>query len=96
MWFAHRYEILPDHISLPFIKNLKEIEMNKYLKIASVFFSLLLCLSAAAYGQETTGSIEGTVTDPNGARVAGAAVELVSVSFRRTVTGDDNGFFRAL
>jgi hypothetical protein len=70
--------------------------MNKYIKIASVFFSLLLCFSAAAYGQETTGSIEGTVTDPNGARVAGATVELVSESFRRTITADDNGFFRAL
>lgn len=70
--------------------------MNKYVKIASFFFSLLLCFSATAYGQETTGSIEGTVTDPNGARVAGASVELVSESFRRSVTADSNGFFRAL
>ena len=70
--------------------------MNRYIKFISVAFSLLLCFSAIAYGQETTGNIEGTVTDPAGARVAGATVELVSESFRRTITADSDGFFRAL
>ena len=70
--------------------------MKKYTKLISVAFSLLFCFSAIAYGQETTGNIEGTVTDPAGARVAGATVELVSESFRRTVTADSDGFFRVL
>ena len=70
--------------------------MNKHTKLISVAFSLLLCFSAIAHGQETTGNIEGTVTDPAGARVAGATVELVSESFRRTVTADNEGFFRVL
>src|SRR5688572_12048810 len=70
--------------------------MNRYTKLISVAFSFLLCFSAIAHGQETTGNIEGTVTDPAGARVAGATVELVSDSFRRSVTADSDGFFRVL
>jgi hypothetical protein len=58
--------------------------------------SFVFCFSLTAYGQETTGNIEGTITDPSGARIAGATVELVSQSFRRTVTTNEEGFFRAL
>ncbi|MCC6327434.1 MAG: TonB-dependent receptor [Acidobacteria bacterium] len=36
------------------------------------------------------------MTDQSGARVAGATINLVSESFQRTVTTDDQGFFRAL
>jgi hypothetical protein len=69
--------------------------MKRYIKPLSAMFSLLLWLSATAFGQETTGNIEGTVTDPAGARVAGATVELVGETGRRTVTADSEGFFRA-
>jgi hypothetical protein len=44
-----------------------------------IFFSLLACmlvLSLAAYAQETTGGVQGTVKDPQGAVVAGAAIEV--------------------
>jgi hypothetical protein len=58
--------------------------------------SLVFCFVFAANGQETTGNVEGTITDPSGAIVAGATVELVSQSFRRTVTTNEEGFFRAL
>ncbi|MGI8884082.1 MAG: carboxypeptidase regulatory-like domain-containing protein, partial [Pyrinomonadaceae bacterium] len=70
--------------------------MNKNFKFISMVLSLVFCLSAVAFGQETTGNLEGTVTDQAGARVAGVSIELVSDSFRRTVTTNEEGFFRAL
>lgn len=70
--------------------------MKKHSRFLPLLLSLFLAFSAAVFGQETTGNIEGTITDPNGARVAGATVELVSESFKRTVTADSSGFFRAL
>ncbi|HEV7902598.1 MAG TPA: carboxypeptidase regulatory-like domain-containing protein, partial [Pyrinomonadaceae bacterium] len=74
--------------------------------IASVTF--LLCLTALAFGQETTGRIEGTITDPTGAAVPGVTVTINSVGrtegarpdattgFTRTATTDESGFFRVL
>src|SRR3989442_1167724 len=48
--------------------------MNRRNSLISIL--LLACFSAAnLYAQAGTGSISGTVTDPNGALVAGAAVE---------------------
>ena len=70
--------------------------MKKYSRFIPLVLLMLLCFSAAVFAQETTGNIEGTITDPNGARVAGASVELVSESFRRSITANDQGFFRAL
>jgi hypothetical protein len=65
----------------------------------------MFCFSAIAFGQATTGSIEGTITDPNGAVVPGIEVTIATrtgnptgiettVGYRRTVTTDDRGFFR--
>lgn len=70
--------------------------MNKQFKFISAVLSVVFCLSAFAFGQETTGNIEGTVVDQAGALVPGASVELISPSFRRTVTTNEEGFFRAL
>ena len=70
--------------------------MNRNYKFLSVVFSFVLCFSATAFGQETTGDIEGTITDSQGAVIAGATVELVGQSTRRTITSDAQGFFRAL
>ena len=74
--------------------------------------SLALVLFAAAIGlgQETTGGIEITVKDANGAVVPNVSVTIetskqsssgttttgVGAGFRRTFTTDDQGFFRAV
>lgn len=54
--------------------------------------ALLLTFSAMAFGQGTTGNIAGTVTDPNGAVVAGAAVKATNIGtnlVRETTTNGD-------
>ncbi len=45
--------------------------MNKNFKFITVALSFVLCLSALAFGQKSTGNLEGTVTDQNGAVVDG-------------------------
>lgn len=60
---------------------------------------LMLGLSLAAFGQSqsTTGLIQGTVVDPNGAVVNGATVVVKNqdTGFERTVTTNSDGFFSA-
>jgi hypothetical protein len=77
-------------------------------KIREVFsvITFLLCFTALAFGQETTGRIEGTILDPSGAAVPGVTVTVNSVGrtdgarpdattgFTRTATTDESGFFR--
>ncbi len=81
-------------------------------KIGFVTFtvSVVLFVSSIALAQETTGGIEGTVRDANGAVVPNVTVTITSASqtsagntttgvaggFRRTVNADSEGFFRAL
>ena len=61
---------------------------------------MLLVLSPTIYAQTqiTTGTIQGTVLDANGAALPGANVELknVGTNFVRTVTTDEEGRFIAL
>ncbi len=72
--------------------------MNKNFKFISLSLALLLAFSAAIFGQRTTGTIEGTVTDPNGAVVPGISVTATSTGsttgLKRTVTTDSQGTFR--
>ncbi|MBK7394359.1 MAG: TonB-dependent receptor [Chloracidobacterium sp.] len=58
--------------------------------------SMVLLLSALAFGQNTVGSIEGTVKDSKGAVVPGASVTVTgtSVGFSQTVTTNSDGFYR--
>lgn len=84
--------------------------MKKHFRFMMVLLSLVFCLSVAVFGQETTGSIEGTVKDATGAVVPnvsititnskGTAVETTTTGtgagFRRTITTNDEGFFRVL
>lgn len=45
---------------------------------------------------ETTGSIEGTISDSSGARVPGATIKVEGSTFNRTVSANDDGFYRVL
>ncbi len=69
--------------------------MNKNFKFITGVLSLMLCFAATAFGQGTTGSIEGAVTDANNARVPNATVTVESAGtttgYRRTVTADGDG-----
>ena len=47
--------------------------MNRQTKLFAFLSPLLI--AAAAFAQSGTGSLSGTITDPNGAAVSGAAVE---------------------
>lgn len=62
----------------------------------SLLALLCLALGTVAFGQETTGSIEGTVSDAQGGRVAGATVLIEGPAITRTVTTDDDGNYRVV
>src|SRR5262245_25350745 len=66
---------------------------------AKLMLSALLGVTfamVAAFGQETSGTISGTVSDASGARVPGATVKVEGAAFIRTATTDSEGFFRML
>jgi hypothetical protein len=71
--------------------------MNKNFRFISLVLSFVFAFSAIAFGQETTGSIEGTVKDSNGAVIPGASVTVKSTGstagFNATTTANDEGFF---
>jgi hypothetical protein len=85
--------------------------MKKYFSFM-MMLTFVFCLAAIAFGQETTGNIEGTVKDPAGAVVPNVSVTIrnltsstdasgttttgTSQGFNRTVTADSEGFFRVL
>jgi hypothetical protein len=65
--------------------------------IASLVLALSVALSASAQSQITTGTIEGTVQDANGAVVPGANVEIkhIETNTSRNLTTDEEGRFKA-
>jgi len=78
--------------------------MAKSIKTFSFLLAFVLMFSFGALGQEQAGAIEGTITDPQGAVVPGVEITITArqstgggtgtAGFRRTVTTDQNGFFR--
>lgn len=79
--------------------------MKKKLRILNLAILFVIGLTTVVFGQETTGSIEGTIKDPAGAVVPNITVNIVTATgtgtsagtgFRRTVTTNDEGFFRVL
>jgi len=71
--------------------------MKKFFMFV-VALSLALVATSAFAQTSTTGSIEGSVTDPNGAAVKGATVTATSPNLikAQTATTDDNGRFQIL
>jgi TonB dependent receptor/Carboxypeptidase regulatory-like domain/TonB-dependent Receptor Plug Domain len=71
--------------------------MNKYFKFTIFALSLVLSFSAIAFGQGTSGSIEGTVKDTNGAAVPGITVTATSTGsttgYKATTISDADGSF---
>src|SRR5688572_26867430 len=71
---------------------------------------IVLTVCSIAFAQETTGSIEGSVKDPTGALVPHVTLTITSAgaaagdttttgtgsAFKRTVTTNEEGFFRIL
>jgi len=59
--------------------------------------TLTFCFSGISFGQDTTGSLTGTVKDANGATVAGATVTVLDPTKNdtlvRTVTTNDDGVY---
>ena len=68
--------------------------MRKNLKRIISMISVVFLFSALAFGQERTGSIEGTIKDTNGAVIPNATVEVTGNAFNRTVTTSEDGYFR--
>jgi hypothetical protein len=70
--------------------------MRKSIILLSSIFVVVLALSMNVLAQRTSGDIEGTVTDANGAVLPGASVTVSGkdVGFNRTVTTNDNGVYR--
>src|SRR6266498_3802627 len=75
-----------------------ECDMKHSMRFAvvSLFAVGVLLFGSSAFGQSsTTGSIEGVVTDPNGAAVKGATVTVTSpnlITTQMATTGDDGRY----
>ena len=73
---------------------------SRWLKALVIGLLVILAMAIPALSQTqiTTGTIQGTVTDANGAIVPGASVEIknLDTNLSRTLTTDDGGRFVAL
>src|SRR5512144_2224017 len=72
--------------------------MTRRSRVAPLFAVLLSSAAIAVRAQSLggAGTIEGIVSDPSGAVVVGASVELQNprTGYKRTATSDSNGGFR--
>jgi Carboxypeptidase regulatory-like domain len=67
----------------------------KNLRLFPFVAVIVLGAAISAFSQETTGSIEGTIKDPQGNLVAGVPVTVtgVTLGFTRNTTSKDDGRF---
>jgi hypothetical protein len=74
------------------------VKRNFLYRLIGVFaFGLMVAFaSGIAFGQSTSGSVSGTVTDPNGALVSGATVQLSNPvsGYTRSAVTDPSGQYR--
>ena len=72
--------------------------MNKNFKFITGVLSLVLCFAAMAFGQKTSGNIEGVVTDSNGAVVVGATVTAkatgTTAGYNQSTTSNGDGYYQ--
>jgi hypothetical protein len=70
--------------------------MSNIFRLIVTVFSVIVLTNAIAFAQSTTGTIEGTVKDQQGAAVPGAMVTVSgqTAGFSQTVKAGDNGTFR--
>lgn len=73
--------------------------MKIHFKSSVIFllFALTLAFSITTFGQGTKGLVEGTVSDQNGAPIAGAIVtienKITSPGFKKSITANEKGYF---
>ena len=72
--------------------------MKINFRFMTLAMSLILCLSAMAFGQRNSGNIDGTITDPQGAVVPGAVVTIKSTGstagYNGNATTNSEGYFQ--
>ena len=75
-----------------------QARFRNYSPLIIIAFTLVMLpiLASITVGQTTTSTIEGTVTDANGAVVAGATIKAsgTTLATERTATSDAEGFYR--
>lgn len=73
------------------------MKMMNRLASGAALTALVCAMSSAAYAQETTSSMRGTVIDASGAPAGGATVSIVHTpsGTRSTTVADENGIFNA-
>ncbi len=78
------------------INLLKELEMKKNITFLFSILLVVLCMSISLFAQQTAGEIQGTVKDPQGAVVPNATITVtgVNIGYNRTITTDNQGFYR--
>ncbi|HUR98308.1 MAG TPA: TonB-dependent receptor [Pyrinomonadaceae bacterium] len=71
--------------------------MKRQLLSVSTLLLMLFALTFTASAQETRGEIQGTVRDPQGAVVPSVTITFtgVDIGFTRTMTTNEEGFYRA-
>jgi hypothetical protein len=75
---------------------MSQFSLSNLFARAAGLLTLLMLTATLATAQVTTGSIQGVVTDPNGAVVAGATVKVTNTEtgIAREATTNDEGFYR--
>ena len=74
------------------------IRSGRFVSVLAALLLMLVPALSTAQSQATTGVIEGTVSDPSGAPIAGATVLVknTATNLERTLATDADGRFRAL
>ena len=70
--------------------------MLKSFRLLSLIAIVILSMATFGFAQDRFGEINGTVSDSTGAVIPGATVTIRGNAFSRTVTANDEGFYRVL